>query len=183
VYIQDVVLPQDLVKVLTEREIANQEVRTYKMQQTAQQERVNVEKAKGTADMQADLARSAVGVDIKTNNALSRAREAEGEATYIEKTGAARGAQVRAEGLAHAEAVRAEGLARAEAYERQVMALGQRATALVNAVGALAAGKVPFVPQILVTGSNGGSGAIDGLAATLMQWIESQKGPELPRAA
>ena len=187
VYIQDVVLPQDLVKVLTEREIANQEVRTFKMQQTAQLERVNVEKAKGTADMQAELARSTVGVDIKGNNAQSRAREAEGEAAFIEKTGAARGAQVRAEGLAHAEAVRAEGLARAEAYERQVAALGQRATALVNAVNALAAGKVPFVPQILVTGGSGSSGALDGLAATLMAWLESQRrgpdDPKLPKAA
>src|SRR5260221_588325 len=52
VYIQDVVLPQDVVKVLTEREIANQEIATFRMQQSAQMERVNMEKAKGTADMQ-----------------------------------------------------------------------------------------------------------------------------------
>ena len=32
VYIQDVILPEDLVKVLTQREIANQEIETYKKQ-------------------------------------------------------------------------------------------------------------------------------------------------------
>ena len=171
VYIQDVTLPQDLVKVLTEREIANQEVATFKMQQTAQVERVDVEKAKGTADMQADLARSAVGVAIKTNNARAREVEAEGEAAYIEKTGTAAGAQVRAVGLA-----------RAEGYARQVAALGQRATALVNAVEALAAGKTPFVPRILVTGGGGRSGALDGLAATLMELVESKRAEDRPPA-
>ena len=30
VYIQDVVLPEELVQVLTQREIANQEIQTYK---------------------------------------------------------------------------------------------------------------------------------------------------------
>ncbi len=161
VYIQDVVLPQDVVTVLTQREIANQEIATFRMQQSAQMERVNMEKAKGTADMQAELARSAVGVDIKSNDARAREKEGEGEAAYIEQTGRAAGAEVRAVGLA-----------RAEAYERQVAALGPNATAIVNSVEALSRGEVPFVPQVLVAG--GGGGALDGLAATLMAQL---KGP------
>jgi hypothetical protein len=168
VYIQDVTLPQDMVKVLTEREIANQEIATFRMQQSAQMERVNMEKAKGTADMQAELARSAVGVDIKSNDAQAREKEGAGEAAYIEQTGTAAGAEVRAVGLA-----------RAEAYERQVAALGQNATALVNAVEALSRGSVPFVPQVLVAG--GGGGALDGLAATLMSHLRL-KAPETPSA-
>ena len=48
VYIQDVVLPEDLVKVLTGREIANQEIETYKKQRAAQDERIAMENAKGT---------------------------------------------------------------------------------------------------------------------------------------
>ncbi len=156
VYIQDVILPEDMVQVLTEREIANQEVATFRMQRTAQLERVDMERAKGTADMQAELARSAVGVDIKTNDARAREEEARGEAAYIEQTGRAAGAEVRAVGLA-----------RAEAYERQVAALGAQATALVNAVEALARGHVPFVPEVLVTGASGG--ALEGLAAAWMQ--------------
>jgi hypothetical protein len=173
VYIQDVVLPQDVVKVLTEREIANQEIATFKMQQSAQMERVNMEKAKGTADMQAELARSAVGVDIKSNDARAREKEGEGEAAYIEQTGRAAGAEVRAVGLA-----------RAEAYERQVAALGQNATAIVNSVEALSRGEIPFVPQVLVAG---GGGALDGLAATLMAQLRgpAQRAParEEPAAA
>ncbi|HEY2843337.1 MAG TPA: SPFH domain-containing protein [Bryobacteraceae bacterium] len=170
VYIQAVVLPQQLVEVLTQREIANQEVETYKMQKASQDQRIQTEKAKGTADMQADLAKSQVGVDIQNNRTSARKMEAAGEATYIEQTGAAQGAQVRSVGLA-----------RAEAYERQVAALGSGATALVNSVEALSRSTVPFMPSTLVMGggSMGGSGTIDGLLALMMR----QVGAGLPPGA
>ena len=119
VYIQDVVFPGDLVTVLTEREIANQEIETYRKQRAAEDERVEMEKAKGTADMQAELARSKVGVAIKQNNADARIAEAGGEAEYIRQTGIARGAEVEAVGVA-----------RAKGYEAQVRALGAGPTAV-----------------------------------------------------
>lgn len=158
VYIQDVIYPVELVTVLTQREVAHQEVETFKMQRQAQDQRIETEKARGTADMQAPLAQSAVGVEIKKNNAEARKAEADGEATYIERTGTAQGAQVRAIGLA-----------RAEAYRKQVEALGQGATALVNSVDALSKSCVPFMPNTLVVGSSGsGGGVLEGLAGLLM---------------
>jgi hypothetical protein len=172
VYIQAVVLPQQLVQVLTQREIANQEIATYQMQRSAQDQRIQMEKAKGTADMQAELAKSQVGVEIQTNKTTARKKEAEGEATFIEQTGAAQGAQVRAVGLA-----------RAEAYERQVAALGQGATAVVNAIDALSKSNVPFMPNILVTGGGNGSGVLEGLAALLMRHIDSSASPKSKPAA
>jgi len=162
VYIQAVVLPEQLVEVLTQREIANQEVETYKMQRSAQDQRTETEKAKGTADMQADLAKSQVGVDIQTNLTAARKMEAQGEATFIEQTGAAQGAQVRSVGLA-----------RAEAYERQVAALGQNATALVNAVEALSKSTVPFMPNTLVMGGGGDGGSLGGVMALLMRQLDA----------
>jgi hypothetical protein len=171
VYIQAVALPEQLVQVLTQREIANQEIATYQMQKAAQDQRIETEKAKGTADMQADLAKSQVGVNIQTNRTASRKMEAEGEATFIEQTGTAQGAQVRSVGLA-----------RAEAYERQVKALGESATALVNAVEALSKSNVPFVPSTLVMGGNGG-GAIEGLMALMMRQIGSGNGSQKPIAS
>ena len=162
VYIQAVVLPDQLVSVLTEREIANQQIATYQMQRSAQDQRTETEKAKGTADMQADLAKSQVGVDIQTNRTAARKMEAQGEATFIEQTGAAQGAQVRSVGLA-----------RAEAYERQVAALGANATALVNAVEALSKSSVPFMPNTLVMGGSDGSGTLGGVMALLMRQIDA----------
>jgi regulator of protease activity HflC (stomatin/prohibitin superfamily) len=163
VYIQDVVFPQDLVVVLTEREIANQEVQTFQKQRDAQNQRIEMEQAKGTADMQAELARARVGVDIQTNRAQARKAEADGEATYIRETGIAKGAEVEAVGLA-----------RAKAYREQAQALGQTPTAVVNAINALAERNVKIVPDILVAG---GGGSLDGLAATLMSYLRSPGKP------
>ncbi len=159
VYIQDVVLPQELVKVLTDREIANQEIATYEMQETAENQRVATEKARGTADMQRDLAKSQVSIDIKTNEADARKAEGSGEAEYIQKTGEAQGAKHRSIGMA-----------RAEAFRAQVAALGQTPTALVNIAHAVAEGKNKFVPEVLVAGG-GGSGSIDGLASVLTKYF------------
>lgn len=155
VYIQDVILPETLVHVLTDREIANQEKATYKMQQEAQEQRIQTEKSRGTADMQVDLAKSQVGIDIQENNAKARTAQGRGEAAYIEQTGKAAGAQVEAIGMA-----------RAKAYEAQVKALGQGSTALVNIVTALAEKKVKIVPEVLVAG---GGNSIEGLAASLIR--------------
>ncbi len=165
VYIQDVVLPEGLVKVLTEREIANQEIETFKKQKEAQDQRIMTEHSKGTADMQTALAQSKVGVDIKSNNANARKAEADGEATYIRETGAARGAEVEAVGMA-----------RAKAYEAQVKALGQTQTAVVNAITALADKGAKVMPEILVAG--GGTSSLDGLAATLMKYLGPKNEPQ-----
>jgi hypothetical protein len=165
VYIQDVILPEDMVTVLTHREIANQEIETFKKQKSAQDQRIEMEQAKGTADMQADLARSKVGVNIKKNNADARVAEATGEAEYIRQTGTAKGAEVEAVGLA-----------RARGYRAQVEALGSNATAIVNVVAALAEGKAKFVPDVLVTGGGNGGGALEGLAATAMRFFGGNGG-------
>jgi regulator of protease activity HflC (stomatin/prohibitin superfamily) len=160
VYIQDVLFPQELVYVLTQREIAHQEIETYKKQDEAQRQRTAMEQSKGVADMQADLARSRVGVEIKSNDAEARKREADGEASYIRDTGAARGAEVEAIGLA-----------RAHAYARQVEALGAGPTALVNLATALAEGKNRFIPEVLVAGQGG---TLDGLTATLTKLLSDR---------
>src|SRR5215510_6615695 len=165
VYIQDVIFPEDMVTVLTHREIANQEIETFKKQKAAQDQRIEMEQAKGTADMQADLARSKVGVNIKKNNADARVAEATGEAEYIRQTGTAKGAEVEAIGLA-----------RARGYRAQVEALGSNATAIVNVVAALAEGKAKFVPDVLVAGGGNGNGALEGLAATAMRLLGAGNG-------
>ena len=169
VYIQDVVMPAALVEVLTNREIANQEIQTFKKQQEAQQQRIAMEQARGTADMQGDLAKSKVGIDISANDAQARKNLADGEATYTEKTGAAKGAEVKAVGLA-----------RAESYKAQVEALGANPTAWVNIATALASSSNKFVPEVVVVGGgNGeGSGSVEGLVTMLL--AQTARGGRLP---
>src|SRR6266545_3930272 len=72
VYIQDVVFPQEMVDVLTRREIANQQRATYEEQRRAETARIEMEKARGTANMQSELAAAQVSVDINSSRARAR---------------------------------------------------------------------------------------------------------------
>jgi uncharacterized membrane protein YqiK len=186
VYIQDVVLPAQLVEVLTAREIARQQLTTYEQERTAEEKRVELEQVRGTAAMQADLSKSAVTIKIKQNDAEARKAEAEGTAAYARTTGEADAHVVRvkgeaqahvvkATGEAEAAAIEAQGVARAIGYEKQRAALGSEATALVAVFSEIGDGHVKIVPDVLV-----GSGTpVDGLAAMLTRRL-SQNGVKIP---
>jgi regulator of protease activity HflC (stomatin/prohibitin superfamily) len=166
VYIQDVAFPEELVGVLTRREIANQEKATFVEQKDAQTVRIDLEKARGTADMQAALAQAQVSVDINRARADARKAEADGEAAYVELIGAAEGSRRKAVGLGDAAATEALGLARARGYRAQVESLGAGSTAVVAIANAVSEGGLQVMPEVLVTG---GAGAVEGLAATLIR--------------
>src|SRR6266704_1365681 len=179
VYIQDVTFPEELVNVLTRREIANQEKATFVEQRDAQTIRIDLEKARGTADMQASLAQAQVSVDINRARADARKAEADGEAAFVELTGAAEGSRRRAIGLGEAAAAEALGLARAKGYEAQVASLGSGPTAAVAIANAVSEGKLNVMPEVLVTG---GGNAVEGLAASLMRGMNGRP-PSTPAAA
>ena len=75
VYIQNVTFPPELVEVLTQREIANQQKATFEEQRNAETARIEMEKARGTADMQGQLASSQVNVAINGNRADAAKRK------------------------------------------------------------------------------------------------------------
>ncbi|HXA16042.1 MAG TPA: SPFH domain-containing protein [Thermoanaerobaculia bacterium] len=158
-YIQDIVLPVNLVAVLQQREIANQEIETFKKRKEAEDERVSMEAAKGTADMQKELAASQVSIKINENKAQARMKEAEGEASYLTQVGRARAVETEAKGLALAAGLKA-----------QQDAVGKEGTTLVNVVSQLAQGGNRFVPEILIVGGEGG-GIIGGVGAQLMKLL------------
>jgi hypothetical protein len=172
VYIQDVVFPADLVQVLTQREIANQEIETFKKQKQSQEQRIETEKARGTAEMQNTLAQSEVNVTIEGNKAAAirisadayqykKEAEGRGDSFYTQQTGTAQGAEVEAVGLA-----------RAKAAEQLRKAIGEQSSTLVNAIDAVMKGEKKIMPEILIMGGNNGS--LDGLAATLTKMFRDK---------
>ncbi len=169
VFIQDVDLPEELTKVLKEREIANQEIETYKKKRQSEAERKSVAEATGIANMQADLVKAKLGVQLQQDRAAARKAEAEGEAFYLSETG-----------RAAAVAVEAEGLARAKGYKAQVDALGNDNTARINMARELAHAKVAIVPQIASGGSGGFSDGLIGLL--LSDRLGAGKPPAVPAA-
>lgn len=160
VYIQDVVFPEQLVDVLTTREIANQQQETFKAEEKAQGQRLELEQARGKADMQSELARSSIGIDIAKNKALGVQAEADGESYRLDKVGRASAVKTEADGLAIAKGLAA-----------QQEAIGKDQTALVNVVRALADGHQRFVPENLALslgGDAGLSGSLNALVPLLM---------------
>ncbi len=157
VYIQDVVMPTDLVDVLKNRALAIQQKETYDQQRIAQDARIQMEKQTGMADRQKDLASSEVAVKIAENDAMALTHKGQGEASYLAQVGEAKGVEPRSVGLANA-----------DAYSAQVRALGPLNTALVNIATALTSGSQKFVPEVLVTG---GGGSVEGLAAVLTKTL------------
>lgn len=165
VYIQDVVFPDNLVEVLTSREIAAQERATFAQQRAAQEARVSLEQQRGVADMQAELAQANVSVDIEQSRAQAAKARAQGEAAVITTTGDAEATRTRAIGEATAAAEQALGLARAKGFDAQRHAIGAEQTAMVAALREVASGHVKIVPDIQV-GAEGG--ILGGLGAMLM---------------
>jgi len=175
VYIQDVVFPPQLVEVLTKREIANQQQRTFEAEKLAQDKRLDLEASRGKADMQSDLAKSTVGIDIAKNRASAVQAEADGESYRLDKVG--RASAVKTE---------AEGLAVAKGLEAQQQAVGKDQTAIINAIKALASGAQRFMPEnlALALGAEGGLGTgLNALTPLLMRYLDGRRGPvEVPAA-
>jgi regulator of protease activity HflC (stomatin/prohibitin superfamily) len=142
VYIQDVQFPSDIVEVLTTREIANQEKATFEEQQRAQLARIELEKTTGTADQQANLAASQVGITIKQNQAEARRAEAAGEAGATVALGEAEAQKQRAIAIAQADAIRAQGISTADSMRAQgeAQANTDRQTGLAKADASKALG-------------------------------------------
>jgi regulator of protease activity HflC (stomatin/prohibitin superfamily) len=175
VYIQDVVFPPQLVEVLTKREIANQQQRTFEAEKLAQDKRLDLEASRGRADMQSELAKSTVGIDIAKNRASAVQAEADGESYRLDKVG--RASAVRTE---------AEGLAVAKGLEAQQQAVGKDQTAIINAVKALAGGGQRFMPQNLAitVGGEGGVGTgLNALTPLLMRYLGNGRAASAAPAA
>lgn len=113
--IADVVLPEALTKIVTDKQIAEQEKSTYKVQGEAQAERRKLENETAQANMQADVVKSERQVEIEKNIADGKVRSATGakEAAILDATGKAEARKLQA--IAEAEAVKVTAGANAEA--------------------------------------------------------------------
>jgi len=174
VYIQDVVFPPQLVEVLTAREIANQQQQTYTAEKSAQEKRLDLEAARGRADMQSELAKSSVGIDVAKNKAAGVQAEADGESYRLEKVG--RASAVKTE---------AEGLAIAKGLEAQQAAVGKNQTAMINAIRELSAGGQRFMPENLALnlGEAGLGASLNALVPLAMRRLSDGGGEPAADAA
>jgi uncharacterized membrane protein YqiK len=189
--IGDIVPPAALMKTLTDRKIAEQEKVTYETQRNAQIERKEFESAKAGADMQPEVVKSTRQVEINTQMAASKVAASKGEAeaktinakadaevriTIAKADAEAKIVNAKADanatevnGSAEAGKIKAIGLAEAEVTKQKTQAMGTEQYAVVRVAEALATNGIKLVPEILVSGKEGGgNGIIDALIGNEM---------------
>lgn len=185
--IADVVLPPELTKTVTDRQIAEQEKKTFATQKEAQDERRNLENAKAQANMQPKVVESERNVEIQKNLAESHIKEAEGSkqaailmaegqatAMRLEAGGQAEATKLNAAanaeatqkvGSAEAEIILAKGVSTAEAYKLEVAAMGRDVFGQIRVIDKIASSSLKLIPENLVMGGGGGEGGgmVNGL--------------------
>jgi len=191
--IGDIVPPEALMKTLTDRKIAEQEKMTYEIQRNAQIERKEFESAKAGADMQPEVVKSTRQVEINTQMAAAKVASAKGDAeskTINAKADAevqtinskANALATEVNGNADAGKIKAIGLAEAEVTKQKTEAMGTEQYAIVRVAEALAQNGVKLVPEILVSGANGGgNGLIDALIGSeMLKKLKEENGKSSP---
>ncbi|MBP9112839.1 MAG: hypothetical protein KBF88_08515 [Polyangiaceae bacterium] len=181
--IADVVLPQELTRTVTDRQIAEQERITFATQKQAQEERKLLENAKAQANMQPQVVESERGVEISKNLANAEIEKSTGDARAIELraegsakatklTAGASAEATKVNAIADAEAIEKKGIAQAlvileqgkstaEAYKLQVNAMGNEVFGQIQVVEKIAENKLKLIPDVYV-GGGGGAGANNG---------------------
>ncbi len=162
--IGDITPPVELMKTQTDRKIAEEEKKTYETQEAAQRQRQELVKATALANIQQQMVDADQGVRIAELHAQAAIRSASGEA---EST------KLRA--LGEADAIRATGNAKAEAYRAGVEALGGANYTVMQLTQTLADKNIRLVPDVSVTGAQGGNGLLDSMLALLVREKSNDK--------
>lgn len=156
-----IIPPPALMQTLTDRKIAEEQNKTFQVQQEAQTQRQQLVRATALADIQQEMVQSEQGVDIAELEARAQIKQAEGEAESI---------RLKAQG--EAEAIRAKGEAQAAAYRAGAEAMGEQGFTAVQLMQIIGDQKVRIIPEIAVNGGggqSGGSGVVDALLGVMLR--------------
>ena len=156
--IGDITPPAELMLTQTDRKIAEEQRKTFEVQQAAQTQRQKLVRETAMADIQSDMVKAEQGVNISELRANSQIKQATGEAEAI---------RLRAGG--EAEAIRVTGQAKAEAYRAGDTALGAESYTALQVMQIVGDQKVRVVPDVAVSGTGSGLGMVDGLLGLMLR--------------
>lgn len=171
VMICNIVLPDKLMHITQERNLAQQSEQMFDAQKLSEAKRIALEETKARADQQKNIIEAQAGIEIAKHKAAQAKETAEGEAQRIRITAEAQAAQTKQIGDAEAAVIEAKGAAQAKAYQAQGESLTPQGLTAVEVMKLVASGKVKITPDIVAGANNGGSGGGfgDALLAMLVQ--------------
>jgi uncharacterized membrane protein YqiK len=154
---------------LTERKIAEEQRKTYEVQQMAENQRQMLVRETALADIQQEMVKAEQNVQIAELKSQAAIKEANGEAEAT-----------KLRDLAQAEGILATGNARAETYSTGAKALGLQGYTAMQLMQIVGDRNVRIIPDIIVGGNSGSNnGLADGLLSMiLLNQTNSKTHPE-----
>jgi uncharacterized membrane protein YqiK len=156
--IGDINPPAQLMQTQTDRKIAEEQRKTYEVQEAAQKQRQQLVRQTSLADIQQQVVGAEQGVNIAELQANAHIKQA---------TGAAEATRLQA--LGEAEAIRATGTAKAQAYRVGVEAIGAQGYTVMQLMQIVGERNVRIVPDVAVSGNGQGTGMVDGLLGMMLR--------------
>ena len=156
--IGDINPPGQLMQTQTDRKIAEEQRKTYEVQEAAQIQRQQLVRQTSLADIQHEVVAAEQGVNIAELKANANVKQATGEAE-----------STRLHALGDAEAIRATGQAKAEAYRVGVEALGAQGYTVMQLMQIVGERNVRIVPDVAVSGASANPGVVDGLLGLMLR--------------
>jgi uncharacterized membrane protein YqiK len=156
--IGDINPPAQLMQTQTERKIAEEQRKTYEVQEAAQKQRQQLVRQTSLADIQHQVVGAEQGVNIAELEANAHVKQATGDSE-----------SVRLRALGEAEAIRATGQAKAEAYRVGVESLGAQGYTIMQLMQIVGERNVRIVPDVAVSGASANPGIVDGLLGLMLR--------------
>ena len=156
--IGDITPPAELMQTQTERKIAEEQRKTYEVQEAAQKQRQQLVRQTSLADIQHQVVGAEQGVSIAELQANAHIKQATGDAEAV-----------RLQAGGEAEAIRATGQAKAEAYRVGVAALGAQGYTVMQLMQIVGERNVRIVPDVAVNGAGGAPGLVEGLLGVMLK--------------
>jgi uncharacterized membrane protein YqiK len=167
--IGDINPPAQLMQTQTDRKIAEEQRKTYEVQEAAQKQRQQLVRQTSLADIQHQVVGAEQGVNIAELQANAHIKQATGDSE-----------SVRLRAIGESEAIRATGQAKAEAYRVGVEALGAQGYTVMQLMQIVGERNVRIVPDVAVSGANANPGIVDGLLGIMLR---KQTGEDHAKAA
>jgi uncharacterized membrane protein YqiK len=156
--IGDINPPAQLMQTQTDRKIAEEQRKTYEVQEAAQKQRQQLVRQTSLADIQQQVVGAEQGVSIAELHANASVKQATGDAEAV-----------RLRALGEAEAIRATGQAKAEAYRAGVQSLGAQGYTIMQLMQIVGERNVRIVPDVAVSGASANPGIVDGLLGLMLR--------------
>lgn len=158
--IGDINPPGELMTTLTDRKIAEEQQKTYEVQQAAQTQRQQLVRETAKADIQQAVVQAEQSVNIAELHSNAAIKQATGESEAIRLRATGEGEAIRLKALGEAEGVRAIGSAKADAYRAGVTAIGPQGYTAIQLMQIIGDQNVRIIPDITVSGSGAGNSSL-----------------------